>query len=319
MKTMNSARLAVTSSVLVVALSLAPTAAHATYSIVAADTSTKQVGGAGTSCVGTLQVSAIYGVAPGFGAIHAQAYLNTQGRDEGVKLLAQGKTPAQVIAAITAAAFDSNAAARQYGVVDLSGASAGFTGSTNMAWAGDQQGTVGSLIYSVQGNILTGQAVLTQTETAFASGGGCDLAERLMLALAAGAQNGQGDTRCTKPAQIPSDAAFLRVDDASGNKLIFIEVVNTKPQSPLPALRKQFDAWRLKNPCGGGDASAKDAAGDLRGHDGAPDATTSPDAATPDAGIVGEGDEGCGCQVARPSALGLAFAALLLLVLFRRL
>ena len=41
------------------------TPAHATYSIVATDTGTRQVGGAVTSCVGSLSVRVIYGSVPG--------------------------------------------------------------------------------------------------------------------------------------------------------------------------------------------------------------------------------------------------------------
>ena len=59
----------------------------ATYSIVAADQATGQVGGSGTSCVGTLDVFIIYGAVPGKGAVHAQAQLSVAGRDEAVRLL----------------------------------------------------------------------------------------------------------------------------------------------------------------------------------------------------------------------------------------
>lgn len=58
-----------------------PGSARGTYSIVASDQATQQVGGAGTSCVGSLSVRIIYGVAIGHGAVHAQAQINTAGRD----------------------------------------------------------------------------------------------------------------------------------------------------------------------------------------------------------------------------------------------
>jgi len=51
---------------------------------------------------------------------------------------------------------------------------------------------------------------ITQSAAAFEAGG-CDLAERLMLALEAGAQHGEGDARC-KERGIPSDSAFIEVD-----------------------------------------------------------------------------------------------------------
>jgi hypothetical protein len=66
---------------------LAPAIAAAASSIVATDGGTRQVGGAGTSCVGTLSVTIILGLAPNYGAIHAQAQINTNGRDQGVMML----------------------------------------------------------------------------------------------------------------------------------------------------------------------------------------------------------------------------------------
>ena len=81
------------SLVLPFALALwAPNAASATYSIVAVDLESGAVGGAGTSCVGAnLSVYDIYGSAPGYGAVMAQASLNREGRERAVELLAQGK------------------------------------------------------------------------------------------------------------------------------------------------------------------------------------------------------------------------------------
>jgi uncharacterized Ntn-hydrolase superfamily protein len=222
--------------------------AGATYSIVATDQATSYVGGAGTSCVGSLGVVVILGTAPNIGAVHAQAQLNYAGRDRAVELLEQGESPEDIITAITAPAFDPMASSRQYGVVDLLGRAAGFTGSTNGNYADDRQGTDEELTYSVQGNILTSALVIEQTENGFLTGGGCDMADRLMLALEAGAENGEGDSRCT-PDGIPSDSAFLRVVDETGADIVFVEAINTAPESPLIELREKYDAWREQNPC----------------------------------------------------------------------
>jgi hypothetical protein len=86
--------------------------AFATYSIVAADRATEQVGGAGTSCIGGQDVYIIYGSVPGTGAVHAQAQFSAAGRNRAVQLLGQGQSPEQIIQAITANAFDDNAASR---------------------------------------------------------------------------------------------------------------------------------------------------------------------------------------------------------------
>jgi uncharacterized Ntn-hydrolase superfamily protein len=219
-----------------------------TYSVVATDSNAREVGGAGTSCVGNLSVSVIYGSVPGHGAVHAQAQLGGGGRDEAVQRLALDEDPASIIAAITATGFDPNAASRQYGIVDLAHRAAGFTGSNTLDHAEDRQGELGAVTYSAQGNILTSAGVLDQAIAALP--GGCDLADRLMLALEAGAANGEGDSRCT-PDGIPADSAFIQVDregEPAGSYL-FLDVTDTAPQSPLPLLRAQYDAWRATHPC----------------------------------------------------------------------
>jgi MYXO-CTERM domain-containing protein len=273
--------------------------AHATYSVVATDSATGEVGGAGTSCVGTLSVTIIHAAVPGVGAVHAQAQVNVNGRDRAAMLLEDGMTPDQIIADITSAGFDPNASARQYGVVDLSGRAAGFTGSTNGAEAGDVQGTTGTFTYSVQGNILTASS-LAQAENGFL-GGGCDLADRMMLALEAGAMNGEGDSRCTDDG-IPSDSAFISIRTSDGGQHLLLDVTDSAPASPLVELRAQFDAWRVTHPCG---AVADAGPG-------------GPDGGGPDAGgATGDGG-GCGCASSRSSSAGGLALALLAFALVTR-
>jgi uncharacterized Ntn-hydrolase superfamily protein len=224
--------------------------ARATYSVVASDTRTREVGGAGASCVYPNQVSVIYGVAPGFGAVHAQAQSNAAGRDRAVQLLGAGQAPTDILAAITAASFDANAARRQYGVVDVLGRSAGFTGTQNMMFADDRQGTSSGYVYSVQGNILTGARVLEHAAAAF-EGEGCDLADRLMRALEAGARDGEGDTRCVNPSGIAANSAFIQVDLPNGaaGSYLKLSAGSGSGMDPLPALRRSFDNWRATHPC----------------------------------------------------------------------
>jgi uncharacterized Ntn-hydrolase superfamily protein len=247
--------------------------AGATYSIVAADATARQVGGAVTSCVAPQSVDIVYRSAPGHGAIHAQAAANASGRDRGVALLEAGTAPADVIAQIATSSFDSRFQSRQYGVVDLSGRAAGFTGSSAQQYRADRQGFVEPYVYSIQGNILTGARVLDQAEAAFKARG-CDLAERLMLALEAGAENGEGDSRCTTAYRIPSDSATLQVDregEPAGSYLrLAFTSTNLVHENPIIRLRAQFATWRTTHPCpassdGGGDdvdASAGGTTGD---------------------------------------------------------
>ena len=227
--------------------------AKATYSIVATDAKSGQVGGSGTSCVGSLDVAVILGAAPGIGAIHAQAQLNEAGRDRGVELLKEYKTPSDIIAEITSSDFDFNFLinARQYAVVDLLGRASAFTGANNGKHASDVQGRKLNYTYSIQGNILTSRAVINQSEVAFVQDGlACDdLPERLMLALEAGGLNGEGDSRCTTTRGIPADSAFIKVYHKTGEVLLSLSVSGTKGSSAIPPLREMFDAWRSKAGC----------------------------------------------------------------------
>lgn len=261
-----------------------------TYSIVAADTLTREVGGAGTSCLEGQDVYVIYDAVPGRGVVHAQAYYSVAGRRRAAELLAEGAAPDDIVQRITLSTFDSSAAIRQYGVVDAQGRSAGFTGSGTTPYAADRQGHLGTFAYSVQGNILTSDLVLSQAATAFEAGG-CDLAERLMSALEAGALGGEGDSRCT-PAGIPSDSAFLQVEspDLPRGQYLSLRVTSSDKDNPLPLLRQQLDSWRLAHPCP------------------ATPATSAP-------------DEGCGCAIYREgegTALGLLGGLLILAWLRKR-
>jgi uncharacterized Ntn-hydrolase superfamily protein len=197
-------------------------------------------------------VEIVYRSAPGHGAIHAQAAASTAGRDRGVALLEAGTAPADVIALVATSSFDSRFQTRQYGVVDLSGRAAGFTGSSAQEYRADRQGAVEPYVYSIQGNILTGARVLDQAEASFKTRG-CDLSERLMLALEAGAENAEGDSRCTTAYGLPSDASSLQVDRAGEPAGSYLRLVFTstsqRHENPIVRLRAQFDTWRVAHPC----------------------------------------------------------------------
>lgn len=220
-----------------------------TYSVVAVDTSRREVGGAGTSCLDGGDVYVIYDAVPGRGVVHAQAYYSVAGRRRATALLAEELSPEEILAAVTLPSFDPSAAIRQYGVVDSLGRSAGFTGAQTTPYAADRQGSSGVFAYSVQGNILTSDLVLSRAATAFESEG-CDLAARLMSSLEAGALGGEGDSRCTASG-IPSDSAFLQVEspDLARGQYLSLRVETSADDSPLPLLRQQLDAWRLEHPC----------------------------------------------------------------------
>ena len=208
--------------------------------------------------------------------------------------------PAEIIGAITAPDFDADAALRQYAVVDLEGRTAAFTGAENGLFAADQQGSVDGLVYSVQGNLLTGPRVLDRARAGFEAPA-CDLPERLMAALVAGAEDGEGDRRCAVDG-IPADSAFLRVEQA-GDVIVHLSVVDTGPESAVEALRRELDVWRAAHPC-----SVID-----------PDAGPSEDAGTsPDAGPGSPERASCGCHAAGAGAeLPLSLVIAWSLVLWR--
>jgi uncharacterized Ntn-hydrolase superfamily protein len=189
-------------------------------------------------------VSRVYQGVPGIGAVHAQANTNISGRQYAARLLQQGYNADVIIQALRSSNFDPIASTRQYGIVTLDGSSAGFTGNDNGYYANDLQGEVGSFRYSIQGNILTSSRVLTQARAGFTAEA-CDLAGRLIAALEAGAQNGEGDSRC-RPAA-PSDAAFIQVDNPTGEIFVRIDVKGSR--NPLGELRSRFEAWRREVGC----------------------------------------------------------------------
>jgi uncharacterized Ntn-hydrolase superfamily protein len=285
--------------------------ARATYSIAAADTRTHATGGAGTSCLHGDDVYVIYGAVPGVGTVHAQAVFEEHTRDEGVRLLASGEAPSDVIARLTSPDFDADASLRQYGVVDVTGRSAGFTGADNQAYAADHQGVAGDFVYSVQGNFLSSRAVIEHASAAFEASG-CDLPERLLHALEAGADGGEGDHRCT-PDGLPSDSAFLEVDlpDAVPGSYLELRVPSSGDQSPLPELHAAFDTWRASHPCPG------DSDGDV--------GATSVSAAADAGGTGADAPSGCACRLPRgrrpengPVAAGFAALAGAVLTFRRR-
>jgi uncharacterized Ntn-hydrolase superfamily protein len=275
--------------------------AHATYSIVGADTATRETGGAGTSCLFGADVYVIYGAVPGVGTMLAQAQYSPSGLREGVRLLEQGRAPAEILATLTSSAFDPLASVRQYAVVDVTGRSAAFTGADDGVYAGDRQGQAGTFVYSVQGNILSGRAVVDHAADAFEASG-CDLAERLMRALEAGAANGQGDSRCTDSRGIPSDSAFLQVERPNGplGSYLALRVPTSGNANPLLELRSAFDSWRRSHPCPAGADAGAGAAGGANGPGPVADPPASPDR-----------PEGCGCNLPQGRTLREAFFALL--------
>lgn len=166
----------------------------ATFSIVAADPATGEVGVAVAS-----RFFAVGAVVPfaraGVGAVATQASANVSYGPRALELLARGVTASEALAILTR--DDDGASRRQAGVVSAAGAAATFSGPECGAWAGGRSGPG----YAVQGNILTGEPVVVAMEKAFVESSGRPLAERLYAALVAGDAAG-GDSRGKQSASL---------------------------------------------------------------------------------------------------------------------
>ncbi|RDK84343.1 DUF1028 domain-containing protein, partial [Marinirhabdus gelatinilytica] len=180
-----------------------------TFSIVAYDKTTGQVGGAGCSCVPTISGGIVFlsdlitdGTTNAdniVGAIHSQASYNSSTQTFARNRMLNGDTPQEIINATVAA--DGGSASRQYGVVGVdSPGAAGFTGSSNGNYANDIQFDNAEFTISIQGNILDSSTsggrddILNDMQSAFLNAEGT-LADRLMAALQ-GAKRVGGDSRC---------------------------------------------------------------------------------------------------------------------------
>ena len=213
-----------------------------TFSIVAVDTLTGQVGSAGASCIqGSIIISDIH---PGIGAVHTQSYWNAINQDSASSLMENGFSPQEIIDWLIDNDAQNDPTIRQYGVVDLldGGRSAAFTGDNCSDFKGHKIGDT----YAIQGNILLGQSILDSMEEAFLTQYGT-FEERLMASLMAANVTG-ADTRCT-PYGTPAISAFIRV--ASPDNLedsLFLDInVNNAPLTlnPLDSLRSLYWDWKI--------------------------------------------------------------------------
>jgi uncharacterized Ntn-hydrolase superfamily protein len=158
----------------------------ATFSIVAWDPATEELAVAVQSRAFRAAAIVSYAKA-GVGAVATQASANQYYGPEGLSLLEQGRSPEEVVRQLTGA--DPGRDRRQLAVIDARGRVKAYTGSGTSDWAGHIEGEN----YSVQGNILAGEAVVREMARAFEAAEGV-LAERLMAALDAGQAAG-GDAR----------------------------------------------------------------------------------------------------------------------------
>jgi uncharacterized Ntn-hydrolase superfamily protein len=255
-------------------VTLVATPAFATWSVVALDRATGSLVIASATCVtgrgltsrrGLKGIQAI--VVPGKGIAAAQAGVDDTRANQMLifRELEKGTAPADIITMLKA---DPRIESRQFGILDLQGRMAGFSGATNGATSLDVQGQVAGtqIFYSIQGNILTNADVVNQAVKAFIANNGV-LTDRVMAAMEAADKNG-GDSRCScgRGPQTAATAAcesrtayvayILRAETgdkngeshSDGQYSMFLDVTDdnilpAENPNPVKTLRLRYDAY----------------------------------------------------------------------------
>jgi uncharacterized Ntn-hydrolase superfamily protein len=220
--------------------------AQDTFSIVAVDTVTGEIGSAGASCVGPIGGVGAFilsDVIEAVGGIHTQASYLSQNQQNAHARMLEGLSPQEIINWLVANDAQGNPTIRQYGIVDLTrnGESAAYTGVN----CTDYKNHVTGLGYSIQGNILLGQVIIDTMHTVYLAASGEPLADRLMKTLEAAKIIG-ADTRCASRGT-SSQSGFVKVVRiGDGNNPYLQLVVPDTPvgTDPIDVLRGQFDTWK---------------------------------------------------------------------------
>jgi uncharacterized Ntn-hydrolase superfamily protein len=229
----------------------APGSAAATWSIAAVDPVTREVGVAGASCIGGVEV--IVGLMPGHGAVAAQAFSHRGGRDLALARLGEDTRPAAIVAELAGDDFDAPLffplhRLRQYGVVALGhDAPATYTGRWTVGWAGARTGHG----VAAQGNMLRGPEVVDAALAAFEAARDCALPARLLLALEAGGARG-GDRRCAREqAALSAVLGVAAPGERPGAPGLWLVVPEQKRggANPIALLRAEFDARAQATAC----------------------------------------------------------------------
>jgi uncharacterized Ntn-hydrolase superfamily protein len=265
------------SYVITALLSSVATPAFATWSVIAVDQKTREVVIASATCVpqaafagfpakGLMDVQAI--VVPGKGVAAAQAGVDRTRKNQQLVFdeIVKGTEPAKILELLKA---DPAIETRQFAIVDLQGRSVGFSGQKNLASSLSQQRQVPGtgIFFSIQGNILAGDEVVTAAMTAFENAKG-SLADRVMTAMEeADARGGDKRCACATPPQPAATATcesktshvayILRADAADksgasfndGTYAMYVAVTNDDIQpaenaNPIKTLRLRYEAWK---------------------------------------------------------------------------
>ena len=222
-----------------------------TFSIVALDSVTGEVGSAGASCVDMSNFPGynddfLGELFPGVGAINTQAYYNATNQANARNRMNLGDTPSEIIQWLVENDVQNQPQLRQYGIVAFvngSPQSAAHTGAST----DDYKNHITGPNYSIQGNILLGQIVLDSMESRFLHAEG-DLACKLMAALQ-GAKMVGADSRCAANGT-SSLFSFVKVaqpTDSFGEPSFLLSVRTSSGAGiePIDSLQTKFDEVHL--------------------------------------------------------------------------
>mmetsp|Transcript_9100 Transcript_9100/g.11841 ORF Transcript_9100/g.11841 Transcript_9100/m.11841 type:complete len:280 (+) Transcript_9100:151-990(+) len=226
-----------------------------TFSIIAVDCITGEIGSAGATCLdendwpGTGGAILISDIIPGVGVIHTQSYYIPENQANAHEKMAKGQSPQDIIDWLIENDAEGNSTTRQYGIADYNGGSprfAAFTGENCV----DYHGHIVGKNYAVQGNMLGDSHVLDSMSSAFENTEG-DLPVKLMAAMQGSNLIG-ADKRC-KVEGTSSLSAFLRVakpDDHPESLHLDINVPFTDDGvEPIDILQSRYDAWTETKSC----------------------------------------------------------------------
>lgn len=229
--------------------------AQDTFSIIAVDPVTGDVGSAGASCVDGAAnfggiIDIITKIIPGRGGVNSQAYvcIPNSNLNNAIIQMENGASPDEIIDFLLANdscnSQNFDPAFRQYGVADFDTAgnarTAGFTGTSADDYKDDIQGAT----YSVQGNILLNETVLNNMQANFNSTTGT-LADKLMSAMQ-GANFAGADMRCLERGTSSTSAYLLvyKADDDVDSPYLRLNIeempFGEEPIDSLQILYNQF-------------------------------------------------------------------------------
>lgn len=208
--------------------------AWATFSIVAVDTVTREVGVAAASCVAGGGISEICHVEPNIGVFIAQAYFSYANLNKGKQLMREEESAQTIITELTDS--DAQASRRQYGVITFTGGTecAAYSGTNIDGWYGHIIGKN----YTIQGNTLSGENIIKDMENGFLNTKG-PLAIKLMAALQA-AKRKRADKRCSKTSSLCACIKVASPEDTITDMLVRLEVYDVEGD-PIDALQEEFN------------------------------------------------------------------------------